>query len=434
MARAAAIGLLLTIAVVLMGASPTAQAQTYTPLHSFNGMDENGLYAGLTMDAAGNLYGTTCYGGMNHSGTVFRLVPKNGSWVFSILYNFAGNSANDGACPSAKVIFGRDGALYGTTNAGGGTQGCSNYYYGGCGTVFKLAPPPTLCRAISCFWVETVLYRFQGGTDGQQPTSEVTFDRSGTLYGTTYYGGGNYNNCTYGCGTVYKLSPSNGGWKESILYRFAEGDGALPYAGVILDSSGSLYGTTTSGGTNDGGTVFQLTPSGSGWTETVLLDLFFVQDTVGRNPFAGLIFDGSGNLYGATGMTHRDGGGGGAVFELMPSSNGPWMHTVLYSFDGPGACGLPSGPLEALFMDAAGNLYGTTYCDGAYHYGSVFKLSPSDHGWVYTDLHDFSFSGGDGAYPISNVVLDKNDNLYGTSQGGNPGCNSGCGVVWKITP
>jgi len=190
--------------------------------------------------------------------------------------------------------------------------------------------------------------------------------------------------------------------------------------GVIFHKAGNLYGTTISGGANECGVVFQLTPSASGWAES---PLYAFQCGIDGSPAAGVVFDSSGNLYGAT---YTGGsGGGGTVFELTPS-NGSWSFTVLYSFTGNSAC----GPESNLTMDQAGNLYGTTVCDGAYGYGSVFKLKASGGGWTYTSVYDFK-GGADGSYPNSGVLFDANGNLYGTASSGGA---HGYGVVFEITP
>jgi uncharacterized repeat protein (TIGR03803 family) len=259
----------------------SSQAQTYKVLHTFTGEQQDGVspYAGVTIDRAGNLYGTTAYGGSPGSpacrygpgcGTVFKLTHKNSAWILNPLYSFAGG--NDGADPAARVVFGPDDSLYGTT-VEGGDGGCSGNY-SGCGTVFDLKPASSACQTAVCPWTEAVLYSFQGGTDGEYPTlGDLVFDQAGNIYGTTYNGGlGNCGNGTT-CGVVYELTSSSGGWAETILHRFSGGnDGGLPYDGVIFDNHSKLYGTTEIGGdlTCDPpygcGTVFQLTPSGSGWT------------------------------------------------------------------------------------------------------------------------------------------------------------------------
>jgi len=405
--RAAAMVLTIVPALSLLG-TQSAQAQTFNVIHTFTGgMDGAFPEAGLTLDAAGNLYGTASAGGSSGSGTVYKLAHRGSGWTFSPLYNFAGG--NDGASPIARVIFGSNGTLYGTTEIGGN---CSS----ACGTVFNLGPPATACKSVLCYWSEKVLYRFQGGTgDGYHPGyGDLVFDRSGNLYGTTINGGSN------SAGIIYELTPSGGSWTEDILYNMTTSSGIYPYSGVIFDHAGNLYGTALEGGPDSiYGTVYQLTPSGSGWAENTLYN--FQKATDGASPYGGVIFDSSGNLYGTTSFNGP--AGAGTVFELTPS-NGSWTFTVLHSFAG------NNGPYGGLTMDAAGNLYGTTYGDGAHGYGNVFELSPSNGGWTYTDLYDFT-GGSDGGYPFGTVAVGANGNLYGTT--GYFG-NDGYGVVWEITP
>jgi uncharacterized repeat protein (TIGR03803 family) len=389
------------------------EAQTFSVLHSFNGgSDGADPVAGLTIDAAGNLYGTA-EGGSDNYGTVYKVTHKSGGWVFTPLYTFAGG--NDGVDPEARVIFGPGNVLYGTT-VYGGTGECN----GGCGTVFMMRPATHACKTALCPWTETVLYSFMGGSDGLNPLyGDVAFDKSGNIYGTTQRGGASGN------GTVYELTPSASGWTKATLYDFTGGtDGALPYSGVILDLAGNLYGTTSGGGHNNCnggcGTVYQLTPSESGWTENTLYA--FQGESDGGQPEGGLIFDESGNLYGTT--YYYGGSQYGTVYELV-ASNGIWALTTLYSFTG----GIAQ-PRSSLIMDGVGSLYGTSESGGFYGCGTVFKLTPSGSGWTYTSLHDFS-CGGDGAAPYGNVTLDANGNIYGTAAGGGA---YGNGVVWEITP
>jgi len=379
---------------------------TFTPgsvnvIHSFSdGSDGAGPYGGLTMDKAGNVYGTASAGGDADYGTVFRLTNKGAGWVFTPLYSFQGG--NDGANPRARVIVGPDGGLYGTTTEGGGS-GC--YQGVGCGTVFSLRPLPRACTTALCPWTETVLYRFTGGNDGASPTSEVIFDHAGNLYGTTYAGGRN------GAGTVFQLTPSGSGWTESVLYSFSGfGGGLNPAAGLIFDSAGNLYGTTTGGGQGGNGTVYQLTPSGLGWTEKTIY--LFQGGTDGSNPQASLVLDRSGNLYGTSSAT---------VYELSPS-NGGWAFSVIYN--------LTSGIFfnSALSMDASGNLYGANGGGGDYGYGLIFKLAPSNGTWAPTVLYQFT-GGGDGTYPTG-AVPDAKGNLFGTTYGG--GANGNYGVVFEV--
>lgn len=395
--------------------------QTFNVIHAFSGgMDGEYSTAGLTADAEGNLYGTTGGDGVRTFGTVFRLTHSNSGWTPSTLYNFQGG--HDGAVPYAGVVFGPDGSLYGTTTAGGlNGRTC----FGGCGTVFRLSPPPANCNGSACAWSETALYRFRGGDDGSVPKGKLAFDHSGDLYGTTYNGGSSLG-CLppYGCGTVFELLLSGGAWTENILYVFGgAGDGANPSAGVILDAAGNLYGTTVYGGAHTWGTVFQLAPAGSGWNKKTLHS--FQIGAGGVSPIGGVIFDGAGNLYGTT--LENGVGGGGTVFRLTPS-NAAWTVSTLFSFPG------LQGPRACLVMDPAGNLYGTTTADGAYQHGSVFKLTPGKSGWTYISLHDFA-GGSDGGDPYGNVVFDSNGKVYGTTtQRGSKCGTDGCGVVFEITP
>jgi uncharacterized repeat protein (TIGR03803 family) len=415
------VGVVLTLVIVLaltVMVPLGATAQTYTVIHNFAGGEQDGShpYNGLTIKG-GTLYGTTANGGASY-GTVYELTHPSSGWVFNLLYSFQG--ANDGAYPTARVVFGPNGTLYGTTIEGGGP---------GAGVVFNLKPPATVvCGGVPCVWTETPLYQFTGGSDGYGPTSgDLVFDQTGNIYGMTEFGGASAD------GNVYQLTSSGGSWTANVLYSFSGGqDGEFPYGGVIFDQSGNLDGTTRQGGgtgclSNVGcGTVFQLTSSNSGWTENLLYR--FQGGSDGGFPESGVILDPSGNIYGATSiygdLSCNSGFGCGAVFELMPSG-GNRTFSALYNFMTGGG-----GPVASLTMDAAGNLYGTTLLDGANRFGNVFKLTPSDGGWIYTDLYDFT-GGSDGGEPMSNVVFDAQGNLYGTTYQG--GAN-GLGVAFEITP
>src|SRR5271165_1063128 len=315
-----ATSLLLGLTVLL---TPSAQAQTYTVLYDFTGgVDGGNPYAGLTADGAGKFYGTSFYGGAGY-GAVLELRRAGTGWLITPLYNFKGGEG-DGAGPYATLTIGPDGTLYGTTGSGGGS-GCSIFGYSGCGTVFSLRPPPTACKTALCGWTETVLHRFQTHSEGEAPFGAVIFDQAGNLYGTTNGGGLNY-------GVVYELTPSGQGWNESVLYKFTgQSDGNQPWAGLVFDKAGNLYGTTVYGGdlscySGTGcGTVFRLTPSPSGWTENTLYRFHYGGD--GEEPFGGLIFDSVGNLYGGNLLGS---GGGGTIFRLS-STGGVWTLTTIYS-------------------------------------------------------------------------------------------------------
>jgi uncharacterized repeat protein (TIGR03803 family) len=384
-------------------------------LYSFNnnGTDGSNPRGGLIFDAAGNLYGTTVGGGTDGAGTVFELTPMlGGGWTEKVLYSFQYYSYpyTDGASPLADLIFDAAGNLYGTTD-GGGTYSS--------GTVFELTPTK------GGGWTEQVLYSFNPSIgDGYYPFAGLIFDAAGNLYGTTSAGGGNG-----GQGTVFELTPAQGGgWTEKALYSFTGyPDGGNPRSGLIFDAAGNLYGTTFRGGTDGAGTVFELTLSkGGGWTEQVLYT-FTGMD--GRQPYAGLIFDAAGNLYGTT-----SGGGTigyGTVFELAPKAGGGWTEQVLYNF-GSGSDG--AFPQAALIFDAAGNLYGTTEeggTNGYNGYGTVFELTPAQGGgWTEQALHSFNYNATDGAYPYyGNLISDAAGNLYGTT---NAGGTYGVGMVFEL--
>ena len=405
--QAAGMVMAIVAALVLVGAQ-TAQAQTFTVIHTFTGgIDGAAPEAGLTLDGAGNLYGTASAGGTGLSGAVYKLSHRGTGWTFNPLYNFAGG--NDGATPIARVIFGPNGTLYGTTSDQGMGQGVV-------GTVFNLGPPPTVCKTALCPWDEKVLHRFTGsGSDGFIPGyGDLLFDRAGNIYGTTIQGG------TNGKGTVFELTPSGQNWTESILFNMAASSGIYPYNGVIFDQAGNLYGTTYEGGImSTYGSIYELTPSGSGWTQSTLHTLQEASD--GAYPYGGVIFDQAGNLYGTTSYDGPD--GAGTVFELSPS-NGGWMLNVIHSFAG------SEGPYGGVTMDAAGNLYGTTFAGGAHLFGSVYKLTPSGSGWTFTDLYDFT-GGNDGGYPYGTVAIDANGNLYGTASHNGA---LGYGTIWEIMP
>ena len=424
-------GLAITASLlILLVTAIAAQAQTYTIIHNFTGgADGADPGGGLIIDAAGNLYGTADKGGhsgQNCDGTcgvIFKLKPSGQGWVLTPLYQFEGGS--DGSSPSG-VVFGPDGTLYGTTALGG--VSCPSETQYGCGTVFHLRPQPTACTSALCAWTESVLYRFAGGSnDGAIPVGQLVFDQAGNVYGATYEGGLYTPNCAQNwCGTIFELSPSNGGWTESLPYIFTGGDdGANPEAGLTLDAAGNLYGTAEFNGAGGDGTVFELTHSGSGWTNNILYS--FAGGSDGDYPAASLIFDPEGNLYGTT-WYGGSGGDDGTVFELSPSGGG-WTFNQIHAFAG--GFGL-HGPLAPVVRDSAGNLYGTTYeVGGGGNVGEVFELSPSNGGWTYTVLHYFTDNDGDGGLPAGSLVLDAHGNLYGTTTTGG---TDQLGTVWEITP
>jgi uncharacterized repeat protein (TIGR03803 family) len=359
--------------------SPPAQsgsAWTETILYSFSySLIGNGIgpLAGLVMDSAGNLYGTTWLGGPQGAGVAFELSPpevRGGAWTYSQLHAFGGSGLSS---PEARLVLDKAGNLYGTT-ASGGTGGCA----GGCGGVFKLAHPAQQWGT----WTETVLFNFSGsfGTGGGT-SGGLTMDSHGALYGTTYSGSGGPS------GTVFRLTPTKGGhWSHTALYAFAGfADGAFPQAEVVFDKVGNLYGMTNYGGSGGPncfgspcGTVFELMPTPTGpWTHTVLYS--FNGGTDGGYPGRTLTLDAAGNLYGTTGIggdpscTGGSGDGCGTVFRLAPPGvqGGSWTETILHRFaggsDGAGPGGVTFGKGDILYGPAGAGANGD---------GLVFAITP----------------------------------------------------------
>jgi uncharacterized repeat protein (TIGR03803 family) len=350
-----------------------------TVLHSFTGGADGATpIGGVIRDAAGNLYGTTINGGPSNAGVVYKI---NTTGQENILYNFGGGA--DGAGPTCGVIRDAAGNLYGTT-AGGGS---------GYGTVYKLDTTGH----------ETVLHSFTAGQDGVTPQAGVTRDSAGNLYGTTIGGGLGFT------GVVYKVTPTGG---ESVLYSFTGGsDGGFPYAGVVRDSAGNLYGAATIGGPSSGGVVYKLDPAGH---QTVLYG--FGMGAGGSSPDSAPVLDSAGNLYGTTelgGLANN-----GVVYEIDNSGH----QTVLYSF--PGDSG-GADPTSGVIRDSAGNLYGTAGSGGPANAGVVYKLDSKGH---QTVLHAFT-GGVDGLEPYAGVILDSAGNLHGTTVYGGP---ANAGVVYKV--
>ena len=406
-------GLLLLAAVLgLVVAVPPAQGQTETVktsrekiLQSFNGTDGSYPYATLVFDKEGNLYGTTYEGGAYGAGTVFELVKTHTTaYTEKVLYSFTGGAdggyPNDGATDGGwALVLDKSGNLYGTTAFGGACGGVE-------GTAFEVTPSGS----------ETVLHSFCGGSDGYLVVSGLILDAKGNLYGTTWVGG------LYDGGIVFELTPSGGTWTETVLWNLGNGaDGAHSNTSLIMDTQGNLFGTTWWGGTYNLGTVFELTPSGGTWTETVLWN--FGNGTDGGNP-SNLILGAKGNLYGETGWggTYSS----GKVFELTPTANG-WTETVLWNF-GNGTDG--QSPYGGLVFDTKkGKLYGTTVGGGTYGGGTVFELTPTKKGWTETVPWSFG-NGTDGSGPWDGLVFDKQGNLYGTTMFGGA---YGQGTVFKVT-
>ena len=376
------------------------------------------------------------------------------SQTYKVIYNFTGQGS-DGATPDGGPILDRNSNLFGTTYLGGaygsgsvyrlsphgsswvytslyslkgGSDGAGPAFGslaigpghrffgtteggGNFGTVFDVWRPANN----SLPWKESVVHSFGTGTDGAQPIGGVVFDSAGNFYGTTSLGGDTGN------GAVFEVKRSGNKWIESVIYSFKGGTDAFnPVAGVTLGAHGVIYGTTSFGGKDGDGTVYRLQRSGSHWKETILYS--FKGGNDGQHPVGGVILDSAGNLYGSTFQGGAN--GGGTVYRLSHSSKG-WKLTTGYSFN-PGF----GGPYNKLTLDASGNIYGTTNGDGANNAGSVFKLRPKNGAWEFTDLYDFT-DGTDGGLPYGALVLDAQGNIFGTAVVGG---TDNQGVVFEIIP
>jgi uncharacterized repeat protein (TIGR03803 family) len=366
-------------ALAAIGISLALAQASEIVLHNF-ASPPKGAYptSGVIRDSAGNLYGTTSNGGRAGYGVVYKVDSVGHE---TVLYSFTGGL--DGSLPYAGVIGDSAGNLYGTTN-GGGTAGY--------GVVYKLDRNRH----------ETVLYNFTGGNDGGYPYAGVIRDAAGNLYGTTNGGGPAY------LGVVFMLDASG---QETALYGFTGGvDGCDPWTGVVADSTGNLYGSTTLGGPANQGVVYKLDATGH---ETVLYSFEGGED--GSIP-SGVVPDSAGNLFGTTKLGGT--AGAGVVYKLDATGH----KTVLYSFTG-GADG--GTPVAGVIRDSAGNLYGTTVYGGTAGAGVVYKVDATGHETV---LHSFT-GGADGGYPYAGVIRDSAGNLYGTTlQGG----TASLGVVYKV--
>ncbi len=361
---------------------------------------------GLVFDAAGNMYGTTVGGGSANDGTAFELSPlQDGTWQEVIVYNFcsagSGGDCPDGAIPNGGLVFDASGNLYGTTTYGGAADG-------GEGTVFELSPPSQSGGS----WTEQVLWSFGAVNEGRTPNGGLVIDAAGNLYGTTSDGGGG------GVGLVFELSPGQSGWTESVLYDFCLNypnclDGAQPLAGVTFDKAGNLYGTTMFGGQPHKigwGVAYELSPTKSGWTETVLK---VFNATSGGRTSAGITIGPAGQLYGA--LSQGVGGSCGAVFRVKPFA-------VVQLSDG---CTPDSAPLYH-----SGTLFGTT-TEGGRGQGILFEITSKGSHVTQTTLYDFCQQANcaDGSHPTGPLTL-RNGQLYGATAYG--GLSTYGGVIYRI--
>jgi uncharacterized repeat protein (TIGR03803 family) len=382
-------------------------------LHAFFGGKDGALpAAGLMVDTSGALYGTTQAGGAKNMGTTFKLAPSGSGYLESVLYAFQGGK-RDGAFPLAALITDASGALYGTTSGGGDQNpsgGCSGATkIQGCGTVFKLAPSGTGYR-------EKILYEFLGNGvgDGVWPYAGLTAAKAGALYGTTFDGGEGLGNvfALTPSGTGYKESEVFSFPFSSSGSVFPEG--VAPQATLLIDRSGALYGTKSFGGTcsfqpiTGCGVAFKLTPTGSGYAFSLLYAFQAGKDGLG--PVAGLIADKSGALYGTT--EYGGPSNAGTVFKLTPSGSG-YTESVVYAFQGGNDGALPVAGLVA----GKRGLYGTTAAGGSANLGTIFALTPSGSGYAESILYAFQ-GGSDGSEPVAALIAGKTGVFYGTAQTG----------------
>jgi len=398
------------LALPLLLLATGAGATTFKVYYQFQGGNDGVGPSNVVADSAGNLYGVTSGGGTYNAGTIFKLTQSGGIWTNTVLYNFCSRvNCPDGWAPDSTLTIDKEGNLYGIT-LWGGDQSCQY----GCGVAFRLSPAKGV-------WKFKVLHRFSH-TDGYYPQAPLTLDSAGNLFGTTSDADGYVGHF----GTVFKLTGAHGKWTKTVLHSFTDNDdGANPFSGVIFDPAGNLYGTTANGGVYHDGVVYQLSPSGQGWTEKTLHS--FSNDRIdGQNPYSGVTLDAAGNLYGAT-FVGGDfsgrycGGGCGIVYQLTPSG-GTWTENILYKFTG-GADG--SYPGAELVLDSSGNLYGTATsggrpaCDDGYGCGVVFKLIPANGAWTEAVLHRFT-GKNDGWAPGRSLFFDQKGRLYGYDAYGVP--------------
>ena len=335
--------------------APSGSGWTHTVLYNFTGGADGGEpYKGVTLDAQGNLVGTAVTGGSGSCeggcGVVFKLTNSGGVWTQSVIHAFTGG--NDGSGPGSPVAFDKRGNIYGTTPTGGAK---------GFGVVYEIKP------GANGSWNLSVIHAFTGGVDGLGGSaSRLLLDATGNVYGVNTVGG------TKGFGNVYKLTHSGGKWQLTTLYSFQDQpDGASPYGGLIFDKSGNLYGTTYYAGANDLGTVYKLTHSNGVWTESVLYS--FKGGSDGDSPISTLVSDAKGNLYGTTSDGGAAGCGCGTIFRLSLGLGGTWNESVAYRFPGTPK---PGFAYNGMVSDGKGNFYGTTVHGGSANDGTVYQFTP----------------------------------------------------------
>jgi uncharacterized repeat protein (TIGR03803 family) len=390
-------------ALLLIAARPALAQASETVLHNFDGKDGSGPNSRLTSDGAGDFYGTTPGGGSAGDGNVYEVSPNgSGGWNEAPIFTFGPEPAGGYTPDLSPVIFDHSGNLFGTAYGGG-----ANFY----GVVFELSPSGSN---------ETVLYNFcpEGNpcnVTGAYPIGGLVVDSKGNFYGTTSAGGAN------GIGTVFELSPSGGTWTEQVIYSIGKGDKAAD--GLVMDAAGNIFGSTNS-------TVFELSPNGNGWDANLIHNFKGSPKDGVEGEFCTLVLDQAGNIYGTTASGGKD--NAGTVYKLSPvvsgKKKGTYTEKVLYSFKTNGKDGV--GPSAGVVFDAGGNIYGTTVGGGKYNAGTVYELALTGTG-KYKENILWSFNNTDGNEPESSLILDGSGNLYGTTYKG--GAN-GVGTVFEVTP
>jgi uncharacterized repeat protein (TIGR03803 family) len=397
-------------------------------VHIFGGAADGGQStANLIVDASGNLYGTAAKGGRANAGVVFEFSRnKKTGWKETILHAFSGGK--DGRAPLAGLTMDSSGNVYGTTSVGGNSA-CTTSATGPCGVVFELTPTG------NGKWNETVLHAFSG-KDGAFPVSGITLDKSGNVFGTTEEGGSDTTACVGGCGVAFELARGGSQWTETVLHTFAPThgtDGEFPQSRPIFDKSGNLFGTTYLGeGPTSSGSVYELTPSGTTWKETIVHAFSLQHSGDGENPSGDLIFDKAGDLIGTTSQGGTSQSYDGGVVYTLKAKN--WNERVVFDFNNMQQ-GL--GPAGGVIFGASGDLYGTTefgYQGGCPHAysgcGNVFEVSLS--GTETTIGLNKTY----GYHPAAGLVSDVKGNLYGTTRAGGDlsACagSDGCGSVFEI--
>jgi len=435
-----------SIAAIAFLAPRPASAFTLKTIYSFcpGGDCTNGGYpsAGVIRDSAGILYGTNTAGGANNGGNAFDLVPNAAGtrYTYGIVYSFCARSGcTDGATPDGGLIEDKSADFYGVTYSGGAS---------GQGVAYELIPNAR--RTFWKLKILYAFCKLSGCTDGQEPrfalayagaANGAPYDGVSPLYGTAQGG-------AHGVGVVFQLTPGASAWRYKVIHHFSDApDGALPSSGLTVDSQGNIFGTTAGGGTG-AGTAFELTPdaTGTNWSETALFD--FKVGAAGYTPFGGLALDGSGDLFGTTVYGGIDnavcGGNGngnscGVAFELAPVS-GKYKEIVLHRFCARTGCvdGIESSSSFGAFsqyaapvMGADGTIFDTTHFGGLHKAGTVFQIDASG----FKALYDFCARGGsagctDGSDP-SAVIVDSAGNLYGTTSGGG---GTDTGTVFVLKP